>query len=111
VVDAQAAVEPALQLIVGQALTQQANDKQQLVPMIERVRQQTGQRVQQVLADSGYCSEENLRRAAKKKVDLYVATGKQKHNQPAPGGGRAERTQILHYLRSVCAFDQHGVTW
>ena len=26
----QAAVEPVLQLIVGQALTQQANDKQQL---------------------------------------------------------------------------------
>ena len=31
--NAQAAVEPALQLIVGQALTQQANDKQQLLPI------------------------------------------------------------------------------
>ena len=86
--NAQAAVEPALQLIVGQALTQQANDKQQLIPMIERVREQAGQKVQQVLADSGYCSEENLRKAAKKKVDLYVATGKQKHNQPVPGSPR-----------------------
>jgi hypothetical protein len=28
--NAQAAVEPVLQLIVGQAVTQQANDKQQL---------------------------------------------------------------------------------
>ena len=86
--NAQAAVEPALQLIVGQALTQQANDKQQLIPMIERVQEQAGQKVQEVLADSGYCSEENLRKAAKKKVDLYVATGKQKHNQPAPGSPR-----------------------
>jgi transposase len=86
--NAQAAVEPALQLIVGQALTQQANDKQQLIPMIERVREQAGQKVQQVLADSGYCSEENLRKAAKKKVDLYVATGKQKHNQPVPRSPR-----------------------
>jgi transposase len=86
--NAQAAVEPALQLIVGQALTQQANDKQQLIPMIERVREQAEQKVQQVLADSGYCSEENLRKAAKKKVDLYVATGKQKHNQSAPGSPR-----------------------
>src|SRR6266404_2031874 len=86
--NAQAAVEPALQLIVGQALTQQANDKQQLIPMIERVREQAGQKVQQVLADSGYCSEENLRKAAKKKVDLYVATGKQKHNQPVPSSPR-----------------------
>ncbi len=86
--NAQAAVEPALQLIVGQALSQQANDKQQLIPMIERVREQAGQKVQQVLADSGYCSEENLRKAAKKKVDLYVATGKQKHNQPVPSSPR-----------------------
>jgi hypothetical protein len=82
--NAQAAVEPGLQLIVAQALTQQGNDKQQLIPMIEQVREQAGQKVRQVLADSGYCSEENLRSAAKKKVDLYVATGKQKHNQPAP---------------------------
>jgi transposase len=80
--NAQAVVEPGLQLIVAQALTQQANDKQQLIPMIERVREQAGQKVQQVLADSGYCSEENFRKSAKKKVDLYVATGKQKHNQP-----------------------------
>ena len=82
--NAQAAVEPVLQLIVAQALTQQTNDKQQLIPMIERVREQAGQKVRQVLADSGYCSEENLLKAAKRKIDLYVATGKQKHNHPAP---------------------------
>jgi transposase len=86
--NAQAAVEPALQLIVGQALTQQANDKRQLIAMIERVREQAGQKVHEVLADSGYCSEENLRKAARKKIDLFVATGKQKHNQPAPSSPR-----------------------
>lgn len=80
--NAQIAVEPALQLIVGQAVTQQTNDKKQLLPMIEKVKQQSGQKVAEVLADSGYCSEENLRKSAKKNVDLYVATGKQKHNQP-----------------------------
>src|SRR5882757_4535459 len=67
--NAQAAVEPALQLIVAQGVTQQSNDKQQLIPMIKRVREQAGQKVQQVLADSGYCSEENLLKAAKKKID------------------------------------------
>jgi len=41
-----------------------------------------------VLADSGYCSEENLRQAAKKEVDLYVATSKQKHHQPTPSSPR-----------------------
>ena len=79
----QIAVEPVLQLIVGQAVTQQHNDKKQLLPMIEKVQQQSGQRVSEVLADSGYCSEENLG-AAQKKVDLYVATDKQKHHHVPP---------------------------
>ena len=51
--------------------------------MIDAVRRQSGQRVREVLADSGYCSEANLRQVAKKKIDLYVATEKNKHNQPA----------------------------
>lgn len=82
--NAQIAVEPVLQLIVGQAVTQQANDKKQLLPMIDNVKQQSGQKVSEVLVDSGYCSEENLRGAAKRKVDIYAATGKQKHNQAPP---------------------------
>lgn len=82
--NAQIAVEPALQLIVGQAVTQQANDKKQLLSMIDKVKQQSGQKVKEALADSGYCSEENLRAAKMKRVDLFVAAGKQKHNEPAP---------------------------
>jgi transposase len=82
--NAQIAVEPVLQLIVGQAVTQQANDKKQLLPMIEKVQQQSGQRVSEVLADSGYCSEENLGAAQEEKVDLYVATDKQKHHHVPP---------------------------
>jgi transposase len=80
--NAQIAVEPVLQLIVGQAVTQQGNDKKQLLPMIEAVQQQSGQKVCAALADSGYCSEDNFRAAANQNVDLYVATGKRKHNQP-----------------------------
>jgi transposase len=80
--NAQIAVEPVLQLIVGQAVTQQGNDKKQLLPMIETVQQQSGQKVRAALADSGYCSEDNFRAAANQNVDLYVATGKRKHNQP-----------------------------
>jgi transposase len=82
--NAQIAVEPVLQLIVGQALTQQENDKKQLLPMIDVVRQQSGQKVREVLADSGYCSEANLEKAAKTKIDLYIATEKNKHNESAP---------------------------
>ncbi len=84
--NAQIAVEPALGLIVAQALTQEANDKNQLLPMIDAVKRQSGQKAREVLADS-YCSEQNLREASIS-IDLYVATGKQKHNQSAPPAPR-----------------------
>src|ERR1700680_996218 len=58
--NAQAAVEPTLLLIVGQSVTEAANDKKQLMPMVELIEQQSGQRPQAIWADNGYCSEENL---------------------------------------------------
>ncbi|HUA97302.1 MAG TPA: IS1182 family transposase [Terracidiphilus sp.] len=100
--NAQIAVEPVLQLIVGQAVTQQANDKKQLLPMIERVKQQSGQKVSEALVDSGYCSEENLGAAAKRKVDIYAATGKQKHNQlppPCPRGRIPTSATLVDRMR------------
>ena len=58
--NAQIVVEPELQLIVGQAVTQAANDKEQVAPMMAAVEAQSGQRPEAVIADSGYCSEKNL---------------------------------------------------
>lgn len=83
---AQAAVEPAMGLIVGQLVTQAANDKEQWKPMVEAIEAQSGQRPAAVLADSGYCSEENLRylesaEQPEKKIEGYIATGKQKHGE------------------------------
>ena len=52
--NAQAAVEPVLQLIVGQSVTPAANDKQQIEPMVQVIEQQSGQRPAGLLADSGY---------------------------------------------------------
>ena len=82
--NAQIAVEGVCQLIVGQAVTQDANDKQQLTPMIETVAAQFGERPTQVLADSGYCSDANLTTLATTDVDLYIATGRQAHGDPPP---------------------------
>jgi hypothetical protein len=98
----QIAVEPVFQLIVGQQVTQAANDKQQLVPLVERIEQQSGQKPQGVVADNGYCSDENLKYLNKRKIEGFVATGKQKHSQrvaprkPGPlpkGASRVERME------------------
>ena len=41
-----------------------------------------------VLADSGYCSEENLREAAGLGVEAFIAVDRHKHNQPLPPAPR-----------------------
>ncbi len=84
--NAQAAVEPALQLIVGQSVTPAANDKEQIEPMVEVIEEQSGQRPTAILADSGYCSENNLEHLEAPdrpdcKIDAYIATNKQKHGE------------------------------
>lgn len=85
----QVAVEPLLQLVVGQEVTQAANDKQQVVPLVETIEEQSGQKPKEVLADSGYCSEENLKYLTTRRMEGFVATGKQKHaerREPCPRG-------------------------
>jgi transposase len=84
--NAQAAVEPVLQLIVGQAVTQATNDKEQMTPMMDVVEQQSGQRPEEVLADTGYCSEKNLEALEsagnpEQRIEGYVATERQKHGE------------------------------
>ena len=82
--NAQIAVEATSQLIVGHAVTQEVNDKQQLVPMIETVVAQAGDSPDEVLADSGYCSDANLEQVAARGVDAFIATERLRHGTPPP---------------------------
>ena len=84
--NAQIAVESEFQFIVGQTVTQAANDKEQVEPMVEAVEQQSGQRPEELLADNGYCSEKNLEsldsdKQPEKQMDAYIAAGRQKHGE------------------------------
>jgi transposase len=86
--NAQLAVDE-LQFIVGQAVTQQTNDKKQLLPLITTIAQQAGDTPTQLLADSGYCSDDNLAAIAATPIDAYISTRKQKHGErpgPCPRG-------------------------
>jgi transposase len=77
--NAQVVVEEGCQLIVAQAVTQEANDKKQVLPMVEAIEAQAEQTPEQLLADSGYCSDENLKNLETTPIDVYIATGRQKH--------------------------------
>ncbi|MBI4484179.1 MAG: IS1182 family transposase [Acidobacteria bacterium] len=95
--NAQAAVDSTAQIIVAAAVTQEANDKQQLVPMLEQVAENFGQMPSQVSADAGYFSAANVTDQRLDAVDLYVAPDRQKHGPAgdpvSEAGGTAESVQ------------------
>jgi transposase len=118
--NAQAAVEPELQLIVGQTVTAASNDKEQLMPMVEVIEQQSGQRPEEILADSGYCSEKNLEALAsaenpEQRIEGYIATERQKHGEykepcprgPLPAGASMARLRV--HARSARRAAAHRV--
>jgi hypothetical protein len=103
--NAQAAVDSEAQVIVAAAVTQQANDKQQLVPMLGEVQAMTGKMPQQATADAGYFSEKNVTDPRLGGTDLLVPPDRQKHGAdvpcatgPPPEATIAER--MRHKLRT-----------
>ncbi|MGH8209722.1 MAG: IS1182 family transposase [Steroidobacteraceae bacterium] len=80
--NAQALVATGSMLIVAHEVTQAANDKGQLVPMIQKIKalpKELG-RTQRILADSGYLSEANVESCAKAKIEPLIAMGRSGHH-------------------------------
>ncbi len=86
----QAAVDDKSQIIVATNVTQQTNDKQQVEPMVEAIKENTGGEAPKKLsADTGYFSELNIDYLEEEEIDSYVATGRDKHGsapEPSPRG-------------------------
>jgi hypothetical protein len=105
--NAQAAVDSQAQVIVGAAVTQEANDKKQLVPMLKQVKVPMGIAPPKATADNGYFSEAKVTDAQLQEIDLFVAPDRQKHTDkrptptgpPPPGASVAE--QMRHKLRTA----------
>jgi transposase len=76
----QALVEESHQLIVATHVTQEANDKKQVKPMMKELQNQLHQFPDLLLADADYCSEDNLLYLHIQGIDAYVATGRMSHN-------------------------------
>jgi transposase len=71
--NAQAVVDSSAQIIVAADVTQDVCDVRQLRPMLEQVRSTVGALPQQVAADGGYWSKDNLEYAEEQKLDAYIA--------------------------------------
>jgi hypothetical protein len=81
--NAQIAVDGKAQVIVAAEVTQQSNDKQQLVAMLEQVKKNVGAQPEAASADNGYWNAQQVGDARVQGIDLHVATGKQKHGEPS----------------------------
>jgi transposase len=105
--NAQAAVDTDSLLVVVQALTQAANDKQQVVPMLQQLQalpKELG-RVKRLIADTGYASEKNVEACAQAKIRPLIALGRQGHypslkerfGQPAPLKGKPTALEAMRH--------------
>lgn len=85
----QAAVDSQAQVIVAAQVTQQANDKKQVKPLVEQMKTNLeGQKPLAMSADTGYYSEDNVKYLEGEQIEPYVATKRQKRgaHEPAPRG-------------------------
>jgi len=82
--NAQISVDSDSQIIVGQHLSQNANDKQELKPALQQVEESTGQLPDKMSIDNGYMSGANLEALEGSSVDAYIATdkGEKRHKTP-----------------------------
>ncbi len=78
----QISVDQKHQIIVGEHLTQNENDKKEVGPALEQIQETTGQLPDKASFDNGYSSGSNLAELAGRGVDAYVATGKEGKEDP-----------------------------
>jgi hypothetical protein len=93
--NAQAAVDGAAQIIVAHSLTPSMSDQDQLVPLLDGIKDNLGAAPQQASADAGYLSEANLAALAGRGISAYIATGRAKHPD------KAKRTLTLPLTKAM----------
>ena len=72
----QISVDSDTQIIVGQHISQKANDKQEVEPALEQIKETTGRQADTMSLDNGYHSGDNLKALEEADIDAYVAISK-----------------------------------
>ena len=81
--NAQIATDSHAQVIVAAELTQQTTDRQQLLPMVQAVREATGSAPETITADAGYWDTTSLRDPSLEAIQVLVSPD----SKPQPPGG------------------------
>ena len=111
--NAQAAVDAHTMLVVATTLTQAPNDKQQVQPMIKVLQAQAPKlgEVETLIADTGYCSENNVKACEQARIEPLLSLARQDHHphwrarftQPAPLAEDATPMQAMTHRLSTVA--------
>jgi transposase len=83
--NAQISADAAHGLIVGVAVTQEANDSAQLLPAVERIAERLQKKPQQMVADGGYTTRGNIAKMAERAIDFLGSLGREE----TPSGATA----------------------
>ena len=92
VYNCQAAVDAEHQVIVAMSVGNAQNDHDELVPLVDQIKADTGRYPAEVSADTGYCSEENLESLEDRSINAYIATGRQTHGTSSPTSNEKARS-------------------
>ena len=118
--NAQAAVATESMLVVVPALTQAANDKQQVEPMLERIAALPASlgKVESLLADTGYCSANNIAACEQAGINPHIAVAREDHHpgwrkrftEPMPLEANATPMQMMaHTLKTQAGKKQYAL--
>ena len=105
--NAQVMVEEASGVIVAQEVTAHSGDSTRLRPMLDHLEENLARvgvpeeerRPKWFTADAGYCSENNLRMLEERRIDAYVATGRERHHRGGIAHGSRTRTPLRAAMR------------
>src|SRR5712664_186071 len=64
-------------LIVGLAVTQAAEDSAQLLPAVDRIEERLKKTPQQIVADGGYTTRDNIEKMVKREIDFLGSLGRE----------------------------------
>lgn len=78
------AVDEKAQIIVATSVTAETTDTRTLPALVDQIKDNTGRLPARLLADAGYCSDENLAALQERGIDAYIAVGRDHHGVSAP---------------------------
>ena len=79
-----AAVDEKAQIIVATSVTIETTDTRTLPALVDQIKDNTGRLPRRLLADAGYCSEDNLAALQERGIDAYIAVGREHHGDSTP---------------------------